>query len=300
MSIASVALRNLTQAEANRLFALLVINCQPENKTYRYNLLTNNCTTKARDQIEAAVDGTVVYLEKSYHATCRQQLRRYTKDYPWNQQGNDILLGAACDTVMSARTEMFLPEELMGYFAHAQIYDEINNRRPLVSNTTVLLEANPARRPQSADFPLSPLAMGLLLLGVGLLVMLLEYALRRMVWGVDIIVMTIQGLAGLLLCFMALFSQHPMLSCNWQLVLLNPIPLLSMPWVVKCAIRRKICLYHYLNFLLLVLFIVFMPWIPQRFSTMTLPVALFLLTRPVSYYIHYDRKPQSAEANAKE
>ena len=281
---------NLTNDEANRLFALLVINCQPQNRTYRYNLLTNNCTTKARDQIEAAVDGNVVYEEMTEHPTCREVLHEYTEDYPWVEQGNDLLLGAACDTVMSARTEMFLPERLMAYFAQAQIYDEINNRRPLVSKTTQLLVARNTSQPQEKGFPLSPLLAGLVALGVFLLIMLLEYAVRRMLWGVDIVVMTVQGLAGCVLCFMFLFSQHPMLDSNWQVALLNPIPLLCMPWVVKCAFQHRSCLYHYLNFLWLVLFIVFMPWIPQHFSTMTLPVALALLTRPVSYYIHYNRR----------
>ena len=281
---------NLTSEEANRLFALLVINCQPENRTYRYNFLLNNCTTRARDMIEDAVTGTVVYEEAAEHPTYRELLHRQTRDYPWSEVGNDLLLGAKCDTVLSDRAAQFLPEQLMRYFAQAQVYDDQNNRHPLVASTTELVAAREQLKTQ--PFPLSPLMTGLLVLLFFVLVALLEYAIRRMLWGFDILVMLLQGAAGVLLTFMFLFSQHPTVGSNWQIWILNPIPLLCIVWVVRCAIRRKRCLYHYLNLLCLVLFIVFMPWIPQDFSTLTLPLALTLLTRPLSYYIHYNRKAE--------
>ena len=278
---------NLTPEEANRLFALLVTNCQPENKTYRYNFLLNNCTTRARDIIEDAVGGTVVYEEAEDHPTYRQLLHRMTEDYPWEVVGNDLLLGAKCDTVLSDRAAQFLPEQLMRYMAQAQVYDDQNNRHPLVASTTELVAARPQARAEG--FPLSPLVMGLLVVVAFVLVALLEYVIWRQLWGFDILVMLAQGLAGVLLTFMAVFSHHPTVTANWQLWILNPLPLLCIVWVVRCAIHRRRCLYHYLNLLALVLFIVFMPWIPQDFSALTLPLALALLTRPVSYLIHYNR-----------
>ena len=281
---------NLSAEEANRLYALLVINCLPENRTYRYNFLLNNCTTRARDIIEDAVMGTVMYEEADEHPTYRELLHRKTEDYPWEEVGNDLLLGAKCDTVLSDRAAQFLPEQLMLYMAQAQVYDEDNNRHPLVTNTTELVSAREQVKPK--DFPLSPLVMGMLVVLMFVLVALLEYAIRHMLWGFDILVMLIQGLAGVLLCFMAVFSHHPTVTANWQIWILNPIPLFCIVWVVRCAIRRKRCLYHYLNLLCLVLFIVFMPWIPQDFSALTLPLALALLTRPVSYYIYYNRKAE--------
>ena len=278
---------NLTQEEANRLSALLLINCQPDNRIYRYNFLTTNCTTKARDVMEDAITGRVVYEEAAEHFTYRQLLHRYTKDFPWAEQGNDILLGADCDTVLTDRAAQFLPEQLMRYMAQAQIFDVRDNRRPLVASTAELVPARKQEVPQV--FPLSPLPTALLVLAFFLLVMALEYGIRRMMWVFDILVMSLQGWAGVLLCFMFLFSKHPTLDSNWQIWVLNPLPLLCMPWVVNRAYRHETCFYHYLNALWLVLFLVVMPWIPQDFSTLTLPLTLALLTRPVSYMLHGSR-----------
>ena len=52
---------NLTQAEKERLVALLEENYRPENRIYRYNYFYDNCTTRARDKIEEAIRGKVVY-----------------------------------------------------------------------------------------------------------------------------------------------------------------------------------------------------------------------------------------------
>lgn len=285
---------NLTPEEANRLFSLLVINCQPENKFYRYNFLLDNCTTKTRDIIEQSVTGHVVYAEENEHLTYRQLLHEYTEDNPWSEAGNDLLLGAACDTVLTDHAMQFLPAKLMQYMARAQVYDSRNNRHPLVAKTTVLLQENSRQRERAAAEiyapRVSPLVSGMIALAVALLVMLLEYLTRRMWWGVDALLMTLQGVVGILLCFIMLFSSHPTVSSNWQAWILNPIPLFCMPWVVKRALARRRCPYHYLNMLFLVLFIVFMAWIPQDFSVLTLPLALVLLTRPMSYLTFYNRK----------
>jgi len=282
----------LSKEEKHRLYQNLVMNAMPENKTYRYNFLTNNCTTKARDMIEGAVEGKVVYKEDSDHVTYRQLLHRYTKDYPWSETGNDMLLGAACDTVLTDRAAQFLPDQLMDYLATAEIYDEQNNRRPLVGETVMLLLANEekARLATEEDFPLSPLLLGVSLLILLLLIALIEHAWGKMFWGIDILLMTAQGVAGILICFMFFFSEHPTVDSNWQTVVFNPIPLFAIPWVVKCARQHKTCLYHYINVFWLVLFLVFCLWIPQDFPLLTILLALCLLTRPVSYLTNVEKK----------
>ena len=65
---------NLTQSEARYLFLLLRENIRPENQEYRYIWLYDNCTERARDMIEKAVDGNVVYERPVVHATIRQML----------------------------------------------------------------------------------------------------------------------------------------------------------------------------------------------------------------------------------
>ena len=111
-----------------------------------------------------------------------------------------------------------------------------------------------------------------------------------MFWPVDVVVMLLQGAAGVLIFLLFFFSAHPTVDSNWHIWLFNPIPLVCIPWVVARAFRDKICFYHYLNGFSLMLFLVYMPWMPQSFPVLTPLLALALLTRPVSYYLHYNRK----------
>lgn len=281
---------NLSSEEAHRLFALLVLNMRPENKIYRYNFLTNNCTTKVRDKIEEAVEGEVVYPQDDRRWTYRELMHQYTIDSPWAELGNDILLGATVDTVLTDRTAMFLPERLLKYCDTALIYDQMGNRRPLVAKTQILTPL----RPQVVEpgFPLSPLMCSLLFLVFCLAVLALEQWMHRMIWGWDILLMLAHGACGLVLTFLFLFSEHPSLDANWQIWVFHPLPLFCIPWVVRCAVKRKICLYHYINGAILTLFIVFVAWIPQDFCQIIVPLALALLTRPISYHLYYRKNRQ--------
>lgn len=291
---------NLTADEATRLMRSLMDNTLPQNRVYRYNYLSNNCTTKVRDMIESAIDGEVKYREEEKFSY-RECLQAYTAEHPWAELGNAMLLGATVDTILTDRNSAFLPERLMAYYNDAVIYDVEGNSRPLLSGSTItLVEARDV--PVEPEFPLSPLQVILCFAGLSILVFVCELAFKRMIWGYDLLVMLALGASGILVWFMFFFSEHPSVDTNWQIWLYNPLPLFCMPWVVWKAIKKKFCLYHLVNMAILILFLVFSPWIPQHFAVVTLPLACTLLLRPVSYYIYYSRvtpKVQAAGKNEK-
>ena len=289
---------NLTRVEANQLYNSLLEDALPENRVYRYNFLTCNCTTQVRDMIESAIHGKVHYKEQP-KKTYRESLHEYTAGSPWAELGDDILLGANTDTLLSDRSAQFLPDYLMSYFSQAMIFDSVCNSRPLVLGDAVML-LEPREMPKPDGFPLSPFVCSLIFVGILLLVAALEYWLKRLFWVFDLLFMPCVGVMGLLVTFMFLFSEHPTVDSNWQIWVLNPLPLFCMPWVVWCAIKRRRCAYHYANAVILALFLIAMPWIPQHFSVITLPLALGLLTRPVSYIINFNRlKPKKKKPSRK-
>ena len=278
---------NLTREEANELYNRLIENARPENRVYRYNYLTNDCTTKVRDIIEQSVHGRVVYKEQDKR-TYRQSLHEWTAEYPWTEAGEDLLLGATTDTLLDDRSAQFLPERLHSYLTDATVYDSVNNARPLLKGKeVVLLEAR--EMPVGEDFPLSPLQCGLIFVAVMVLIAGIEYGIRYQLWFIDLLLMPGVGAAGLLVTFMFFFSEHPSVDANWQIWVLNPLPLICLPWVVKDAIQHRRCYYHYANVLLLASFLVASPWIPQSFSILTLPLVLGMLTRPISYIVNFNR-----------
>lgn len=286
---------NLTREEANELYNCLIENARPENRMYRYNYLTNNCSTKVRDIIEQCVHGRVAYKEQDKQ-TYRQSLHEWSAKYPWTEAGEDLLLGATTDTLLDDRSAQFLPDRLRSYLTDAVIFDSVNNSRPLLKGEeVVLLEARDM--PVGEDFPITPLQCGLIFVAVMLLIAAIEYWTRYQLWFIDLLLMPGVGAAGVLITFMFFFSEHPSVDANWQIWVLNPIPLICMPWVVKDAIQRKHCFYHYINATVLVVFLIATPWIPQTFSALTIPLTVGLLTRPLSYIVNFQRlrmkKPKS-------
>jgi hypothetical protein len=276
---------NLTSEEVNRLCQNMLEDCKPENRQYRYNFLYNNCTTKVRDAIERCVDGHVVYPDSLPLFTHRQMLHQYTNLHPWAREGNDILLGADVDTVVDIRAAQFAPEYMLRYADNAFIYADNNDKRPLVLQKKILLHRIPQKvRP---EFPLSPTQTMLALVAFAVLVVLVERWLNWQFWLWDAVLLLGQGIAGLLLLFMFFFSEHPAVDSNWQIWVLNPIALIALPMVVKAAYKRKKTLWHAAFFVILSTFLVFSPWMPQEFGKLVVPLALTLLTRPISYYLYY-------------
>ena len=279
---------NLTPFEAQKLTNLLIENSLPENCEYRYSFLYKNCTTMVRDLVEKVVAGRIQYPEASPHQTAREILHHYTAEHPWAQEGNDLLLGTEVDTIMSEHAAMFIPENMMHAFDGAFICNPKGDMRPLVKRTTVLLEAKP--QVVEPEFPLLPWQAMLVFGAICIIIMLLEFWAKRLFWLWDVLLLLLQGTAGTLLAFMFFFSEHPAVDSNWQIWLLNPIFLIGIPLVIKAAIKHKRTLWYAFYFVVLALFLLFSPWIPQVFAKITVPLALCLLTRPISYYYNHKIK----------
>ena len=82
------------------------------------------------------------------------------------------------------------------------------------------------------DFILSPTEMALLLLIVSLGIALYEWRKKKICKWWDVLLMTIQGMVGIVLTVM-IFSQHPTTSLNLNLLLFNPLPLFFIPAIIK-------------------------------------------------------------------
>ena len=281
---------NLTEEETDSLVRYLDWNLKPENCIYRYNYLTDNCTLRVMDCVERAIKGRIVYSWDTDRLTYRDIIHDYTNGSPWAQVGNDILLGCDVDTILSSRAKCFVPDYYSSALNGALIRDLVADTRPMVRRTEMLLEASVPAGAQQDSFPVSPVIAVWGLFAVLCLIAMIEYRTGYMLWPLDFVLLTAHGVAGAILLFVFLFSQHPALDTNWQVWLLNPLPLLAMPFVVRDAWKRQCCIWHYILAAVILSFLVFTPWIPQKYSVITIPLALALVTRPVSYIIRYGRK----------
>ena len=113
------------------------------------------------------------------------------------------------------------------------------------------------------------------------------YGIRRgkTLWGLDLILFFCAGIAGCILAFLALFSQHPAVSPNYLLFVFHPLHLFCLPWMINKVRKRQKSWYMRTNCAVLTLFILLWAIIPQRIDLAVLPLALCLLVRSASNLI---------------
>ena len=278
-------LLNLKPDEKKKLWDLLMENYLPENRVYRYNFFYDNCTTRARDRIEEAVNGKIKYPAGVGEKTYRDIVHEFNHGYPWAQFGADLCLGAEADKPIDGRRQMFAPFYLMRAFAGAEIVNKDGHSRPMVLETVEVPPYKTLTEAEKKEFPLSPMACALTLLVVTLLVCWREWVVKKVYWGFEALLFAGQGLTGCVLTFLFFFSTHPTVGSNWLILLFNPIPLLYLPLEIYSNIHRRNDYYHWYNITILTLFILFSWVIPQHFNLVVLPLAVVLVCPSVVHVL---------------
>lgn len=277
---------NLNAAEKLRLIDLLEENYRPENRVYRYSYFYDNCATRPRDKVEAAVEGHIAYADDMETTqtglTLRDMIVRYSEGHPWSQLGMNLCLGSEADRPASRRTLMFVPFILAEYWRTARIVEPDGSERPLVAREKQVLRTGitPADR---YDHGIKPLTTIVIVLALTVLLTVVGVRKGRQWWAIDLILLFLAGVAGCVVAFLVFFSEHPAVSPNYLLLVLHPLHLLALPFVLRRLIKGQLSRYMVLIGVVLIFFIVFMPLIPQKFDAAVVPLALCLLTRSVGH-----------------
>ncbi len=221
----------LTPQEADRLWNLLALNCRPENRTYRYNFFYNNCSTKARDIIYQSL-GQPVSVARTDSVSLRTVLHTYNSAYPWASFGIDLLLGTEADRPVPHDLQEFAPLNLEESFARATR----SGGELFVSSTTVIqpTTSNVSQR----GFPLTPVQLMIVVLLITAIICTLELLTGHRNWWYDIVLYGTQGVAGLIVAFLFLFSTHPAVNSNVLVIVLNPLVLVLLPFLLRQSRRR--------------------------------------------------------------
>ena len=285
-------LLNLNTEEKLKLAMLLEENYLPENRMYRYNYFYDNCSTRPRDMIEKAVNGTVVYQEEMdtpiEGLTYRGLVHEYTKRKAWSRFGIDLLLGSEADKPISRRVSMFIPFLLEQYFSSAQKVDLQQRSSGLITETHTIIPQDESDWPSPTPF--TPMRVFLLLFIVVAALTIWGIRHQKSLWGLDLLLFATAGIAGCIIAFMVAFSEHPAVSPNYLLFVFHPLHLLCLPWILKKVKKLQRSRYMVLNAVILTLFIIFWVLIPQKFPIEVLPLASVLLVRSISNIILSYRK----------
>ena len=84
---------------------------RPEQRDYRYDYYTINCSTKVRDALDLALGGALkrATQHRSHGWSWRRYTRAYAQGVPWLYLGTDRALGQAVDLPPALWSEAVLP-----------------------------------------------------------------------------------------------------------------------------------------------------------------------------------------------
>ena len=232
---------NLLPEEKMNIVKAIEINARPENINYRYNFFYNNCTTRARDLIVRNINGEVIFENKIENSpSFRTMIHGCNEHDRWARFGNDLLLGIKADYRTSRSQQQFLPANLERDFSNASIAYDNGKRRKLVSGSSMLIPESIAKGSTgcSSESIVTPLLLSICLLIAVAVATLVQLLTKRRMWILDSILMVSSGLAGVIL-FAMLFSSHPTVNLNLQILILNPISLILAYNITRNGMKGK-------------------------------------------------------------
>lgn len=249
---------NLPCESEERIIDKLKFLYRPENRFFYYNFVDKNCTTEIRDLIFSNVDTD---LNNHIAAkTTRMLISEYLTKRLWTKFGMNLILGSKVDRGIDIYKSMFLPDYLSGELGNIKV----NGKNIVINNKTYI-----CKKKSKTNYPF--LLNPALIFSVLALVVLFYKSSNFQ--GILFILI---GILGLLVFSISVFTEHPELKDNFNLLWCNPLYLISAFFLLT---KSNIKLQLYLSVLLMTLIIgMIFIWLRnfQSFEIGFLPIALVL------------------------
>lgn len=242
-----IQILNLPLQKRLEMAKLLAHDVMPENRYYLYDHFYDNCSTRIRDIIDRALDGQLAEdTRRPSRMTFRQHTRRYTHHRFFMDWFLMFLMNAGTDKPIREWDDMFLPEELERYAAELSYVDENGHERSLVADTYTYYRVE-----DKPSVPESPpihwpfgLTIGVVFACLSFVIaygMIKGKAISRGLFGIyNSVIGFAFGLPGSVLFFMSTFTDHTVTYCNENLLLANPLTLLTIPLGIGFARNRRL------------------------------------------------------------
>ena len=276
---------NLDSGVKARLLDALNTHIRPENRTYRYNYVLDNCATRPLRMIEVAAGDSIMFTAQpeGYRSTFRNVMRHYHANYPWYQFGIDIALGSGIDRPITSREVSFAPVELATMLDSASV-----GGRPLTKGPQIWLDTPPdAAIEAPTPWLLRPTTVCWLFFAITCLLTFRDLRRDKPARWFDTLLFGAVGLTGCLTSFLIFISVHEATSPNYLYAWLNPFALFPAVAIwIKSAKKAVIC-YQIINFAVLVALLGLWPLLPQSANVAFLPLILAEMLRSALYITKY-------------
>ncbi len=285
---------NLTQEEARKMLGLLREESLPENCKYRYNYVKDNCATRIVWRLDSAASQRVIYPDAVRYGTFREEMRSYHRNYPWYQFGIDLALGGGLDRPVRGRDEMFVPVEMMQKAGGAHFEDG----RPFVRETRVLSAKRGEPVLPATPWYLTPMATGVYLLSLSLLICGLQAWRRTILKAVYTIWFGICGIAGCVVFFLVFVSEHEATSPNLLLIWLNPLQLVFAACVLSRKLRHVASAMAWYNMIAVGSLLILWPFQAQSANPAFFPMMGTTVVLAIAYALIAARNRKENEKNS--
>lgn len=284
---------NLTQDEAWKLRSLLQTEALPQNRTYRYNYVKDNCATRITDRLSQATDARLIFPDTIAYGTFRREMRAFHRGYPWYQFGIDLALGSGLDRELRANEEMFVPTVMSDRYAKATLSDG----RRLVSDTRQLTpDSGHATLPPTPWYLTPNFWSAICFILMAAFSVFMAWKRRILRW-LYCLWFALIGLGGCIIAFLVFASDHEATSPNMLLLWLNPMQLIVVVCVWWPRAHWPVNIMAWYNIVVLGILLIIWPFQLQSANTAFFPLMGATLALSIVYAI-LDYK-QSYNINSK-
>ena len=252
---------DLNESEKILLYNILEQNIRPENRTYLYNYVYDNCATKIRDVLDNVYGGSLSFTSEPEKKSFRQLMDLYLEKNKWGDLGIDICLGPEIDYDVSFNEEMFLPDYLFKGIENA-VRDGDKN---IVSKTNIIN----LQKEDFQSYSLSPHYIFLIffIISIYLSFRQVKYGIKYFIF--DSIYLMVSGIIGFLLLYLWFFTDH-LSSYNFNIVWAMPFNIIISILILVNPNSSLVKWYMFLYSVLLFSLMILWNWIPQDLNEILL------------------------------
>lgn len=212
----------LTTEQKNRLWNKLWADFADETtQHYLYSFIGSNCATKAYDEIVALYGQNIIFDYKTNFTTYRNIINDNISLSSWFNLGINIIIGSTADRGIGAQQALSFPDYTKEALNNCYYRDSNGNVSPVVIHDHRLL-------PQTRPYP-TPSWMLYIQLLIPLIIIALQsiyyYRHHHYVPILTEIIYSIYGIIGLLILFLWLISNHPLVDDNYNILFFSPLAL---------------------------------------------------------------------------
>ncbi len=231
----------LTGAQKLALLAFVQRNELPENRFYDYDYFRDNCSTRVRDALDAALGGAISarFRHELTEFSYRDHARRLMQPDMWTYTGIDIGLGRPTDRRITAWEEMFIPMSLQRLVreihqenARGEHFLLVESERVLVASDRPPVPERPA--PRVPYYLIAGVLLGAVIFACSLLRTAPVATALAAIWCIA------AGTIGTLLLLLWTATAHVAAYQNANLLLLNPLWLILAGLVIARSQRARV------------------------------------------------------------